>query len=145
MAMTCRVAAPLSRFATAPRPEPGEGAMKKHHGADATAMYTPKQGHAVAVYTHKFKPEHYREGIEIITSGFPDAAVSAKQKRLNIFLKHASTHELVNISFFDEGAYVEDWHESEGRLATLAKLRPLLDGPIDVQVYEVERVVGVGE
>ncbi len=119
--------------------------MKKHHGADATAVFTPEVGHAVVIYTHKFKPEHYRKGIEIITSAFPDAAVAAKQRRLNIFLKHPSTHELVNISFFHEDARLDEWHEFKGRLATLEKLRPMLDGPIDVQVYEVERVVGTGE
>jgi len=71
--------------------------------------------------------------------------LEAKQKRLNIFLKHPSTHELINVSFFGEGALAHEWHESKARLATLEKLRPMLDGPIDVQVYEVERVVGVGE
>jgi hypothetical protein len=119
--------------------------MKKHHGAAALAIFTPKEGHSVVIYTHKFKPEHYRDGVEIITSAFPDAAVEAKQKRLNIFLKHPSTHELINISFFGEGALAHEWHESKGRLATLEKLRPMLDGPIDVQVYEVERIVGIGE
>ena len=119
--------------------------MKKHHGADATAVFTPEEGHTVVIYTHKFKPEHYRKGIDIITSAFSDAAVEAKQKRLNIFLKHPSTHELVNVSFFHEDANLDEWHEFKGRLATLEQLRPLLDGPIDVQVYEVERVVGIGE
>jgi hypothetical protein len=71
--------------------------------------------------------------------------VEAKQRRLNIFLRHSSTHELVNVSFFHESANLDEWHESKGRLATLEKLRPLLDGPIDVQVYEVERVIGIGE
>jgi hypothetical protein len=119
--------------------------MKTHHGAAASAIFTPKEGHTVVIYTHKFKPEHYREGVKIIISGFPDAAVKAKQNRLNVFLKHPSTHEFINISFFGEGARVHDWHESKGRLATLEKLRPMLDGPVDVQVYEVERVVGIGE
>ena len=73
--------------------------MKKHHGADATAVFTPEEDHTVVIYTHKFKPEHFRKGIEIITSAFSDAAVEAKQKRLNIFLRHPSTHELVNVSF----------------------------------------------
>jgi hypothetical protein len=118
--------------------------MKKHHGADATAVFTPEEGHTVVIYTHKFKPEHYRKGIEIVTSAFPDAAVEAKQRRLNIFLKHPSTHEVVNVSFFHDSAHLDEWHGSKGRLATLEKLRPMLDGPIGVQVYEVERVVGIG-
>ena len=119
--------------------------MRKHHGSDASAIFTPREGHTVVIYTHKFKPEHYREGIEIITKAFPDAAVEANQRRLNIFLRHPSTHELVNVSFFHEDARADEWHESKGRLATLEKLRPMLDGPIDIQVYEVERIVGIGE
>ena len=74
--------------------------MKKHHGADATAVFTPEVGHAVVIYTHKFKPEHYRKGIEIITSAFPDAAVAAKQRRLNIFLKHPSNSRIGQHLFF---------------------------------------------
>jgi len=119
--------------------------MKTHTGKDATAAYSPTKGHSVVIYTHKFKPEHFRKGAEIVTKQFPDAQAQSKtpQKRLNIFLRRPSTHEIVNVSFFDEGPNVHDWHESEGRLKTVKGLQDMLEKPIDVQVFEVADVVGV--
>jgi hypothetical protein len=49
----------------------------------------------------------------------------------------------VNVSFFDEGPGVHDWHESEGRLKTVKGLQDMLEKPIDVQVFEVADVVGI--
>ena len=119
--------------------------MKTHKGKDATAAYSPKQGHSVVIYTHKFKPQHFRKGVEIVTEKFPDAQSKSKngQKRLNIFLRRPSTHEIVNVSFFDEGPGVHDWHEFEGRLKTVKGLQDMLEKPIDVQVFEVADVVGI--
>jgi len=119
--------------------------MKTHTGKDATAAYSPTKGHSVVIYTHKFKPEHFRKGAEIVTKQFPDAQAQSKtpQKRLNIFLRRPSTHEIVNVSFFDAGPGVHDWHESEGRLKTVERLQDMLEKPIDVQVFEVADVVGV--
>ena len=111
--------------------------MRKLHGEQAAAVHSPKEGHPVVIYTHKFKPEHYRKGVELITTLFPDGQLEHKQKR------HPSTHELVNIAFFDDGASVHDWHEAEARSRVIEKLRPMLDGPVDVQVYEIERIVGI--
>ncbi|MGB7952098.1 MAG: hypothetical protein WCH75_30795 [Candidatus Binatia bacterium] len=117
--------------------------MRKLTGKQAIGVHSPKQGHAVVIYTHKFKPEHYRKGLDIITRHFPDAQLDIKQKRLNIFLRRPSTHEVINITFFDERTSVHDWHEADARLKVVEKLRPMLDGPIDVQVCEIERIVGV--
>jgi hypothetical protein len=119
--------------------------MKKHTGAQATAAYSPKEGQSVVIYTHKFKPEHFREGVKIVTNQFPDAQSEIRQKRHNIFIRRPSTHEMVNISFFDNGAGVDDWHESEGRLKAVKKLQDMLEKPIDVQVFEVLGVVGISE
>ena len=119
--------------------------MKKLQGKEALEVHSPKQGHAVVIYTLKFKPEHYRKGLEIMANHFPDAQLKIKQKRLNLFLRRPSTHEVVNISFFDEGSSVHDWHEADARLAIVDKLQPMLDAPIDVRVCEIERIVGVAE
>ena len=118
--------------------------MKTHTGEDATAAYSPKEGHSVVIYTHKFKPEHFHKGADIVTKEFPDAQ-SNRQKRLNIFLRRPSTHEIVNVSFFDDGPDVREWHESKGRLDTVKKLQDMLEKPIDVQVFEVGDVVGNNE
>lgn len=61
------------------------------------------------------------------------------------FSQTSVIHELVNITFFDEGASVHDWHEADARLKIVEKLRPMLDKPIDVQVYEIERTVGIAK
>ena len=118
--------------------------LRKLLGADASAAYSPKEGHAVAVYTYKFKPEHYSEGVELATRHFVEAELKAKQKRYNIFLRRPSTFELINVSFFGEGASVSEWHESGVRRQILEKVRPCLEAPIDVQVYEIAQVSGVG-
>ena len=117
--------------------------MKTHKGKDATAAYSPKEGHSVVIYTHKFKPQHFREGVKIVTKQFPDAQSKIRQKRLNLFLRRPSTHEIVNVSFFDEGPVVHDWHESAGRLETVEGQQHMLEKPIDVQVFEVADVVGI--
>jgi len=117
--------------------------MKTHKGKDATAAYSPKEGHSVVIYTHKFKPQHFRKGVKIVTEEFPKAQSKISQKRLNIFLRRPSTHEIVNVSFFDEGPVVHDWHESAGRLETVEGQQHMLEKPIDVQVFEVADVVGI--
>jgi hypothetical protein len=117
--------------------------MKTHTGKEATAAFSPMEGHSVVIYTHKFKPQHFRKGVKIVTEQFPNAQSKGQQKRLNIFLTRPSTHEIVNVSFFDEKPGVHDWHESEGRLATVEKLQDMLEKPIDVQVFEVVEAVGV--
>ncbi|HVQ80374.1 MAG: hypothetical protein WA322_06805 [Pseudolabrys sp.] len=120
--------------------------MKTHTGKEATAAYSPMEGDSVVIYTHKFKPQHFRKGVKIVTEQFPNAQSKGQQKRLNIFLTRPSTHEIVNVSFFDEKPEklgVDDWHESKGRLATVEKLQGMLEKPIDVQVFEVVDAVGV--
>jgi O-acetyl-ADP-ribose deacetylase (regulator of RNase III) len=118
--------------------------LRKLQGEEASAAYSPQEGHSVAVYTYKFKPEHYSEGVDMATRQFVEGELKARQKRYNVFLRHPSTHELVNISFFGEGEGVGEWHESSARRQILEKVRPFLEAPIDVQVYEVEHVSGVG-
>jgi hypothetical protein len=117
--------------------------MKTHTGKDAMTAYSPRGGHSVVIYTHKFKPQHFRKGVEIVTEQFPEAQSKGRQKRLNIFLRRPSTHEIVNVSFFDEGPPVDDWHESGGRLKTVKGLEDMLEKPIDVEVFEVVDAVGV--
>ena len=116
--------------------------MKTHKGKDATAVYSPTKGHSVVIYTHKFKPQDFRKGVEIVTKQFPDAQVKHGQKRHNIFLERPDDNELVNVSFFD-GAGVDDWQKSPHRLDTVKSLQDMLAKPIDVQVFEVDHVVGI--
>src|SRR5262249_36227264 len=111
----------------------------------ATAAFSLKEGHSVVIYTHKFKPELFREGVEIVTKQFPAVQSKIRQKRHNIFLRRPSTHEVVNVSFFDQGDDVHDWHESEDRLTTVKRLQDMLEEPIDVQVFAVAGVVTISE
>jgi len=122
--------------------------LTRQVGKNATAAYSFPKGHSVVIYTHKFKPEHFRKGAEIVTKEFPDAQLNLNQKRLNIFLKRPSTHEIVNISFFDDEEGVESvqtWHASFDRLRTFKCLQDMLEKPIDVQVFEVFDTVGISE
>jgi len=48
----------------------------------------------------------------------------------------------VNVSFFDGGPDVDDWHANTERLKAVAKLKDLLERPIDVQVFKVDHVAG---
>ena len=61
--------------------------MKPLTGKEATATFSPTKGHSVVIYTHKFKPQDFRKGVEIVTKQFPDAQVKHGQKRHNIFLE----------------------------------------------------------
>ena len=117
--------------------------MKPLTGKEAIATYSPTKGHSVVIYTHKFKsPEDFRKGVAIVTKQFPDAQVKHGQKRHNIFLERPDANELVNVSFFD-GAGVDDWQKSPHRLDTVKSLQDMLAKPIDVQVFEVDHVVGI--
>lgn len=108
---------------------------------EKVAIYAPTEGHQVVIYTHKIKAEHYGEALELISGGFISAVATIEQRRHNIILAHPSTHELVNISFFDESSNVAHWHESKERLSVIEKLQPMLAAPIDIQVYEVVDIV----
>lgn len=116
--------------------------MKPLTGKEATATFSPTKGHSVVIYTHKFKPQDFRKGVEIVTKQFPDAQVKHGQKRHNIFLERPDDNELVNVSFFD-GAGVDDWQKSPHRQATLKALEHMLEKPINVQVFELDHVVGI--
>src|SRR5262249_7465940 len=110
----------------------------------ATAAYSPAKGHPVVIYTCKFKPEHFRRGVEIVKEHFPKAQAQSEthKKRFNIFLERPSTHEIVNVSFFDGGPDVDHWHASKERLKTVDELQNMLVKPIDVQVFKVDHIAG---
>jgi antibiotic biosynthesis monooxygenase (ABM) superfamily enzyme len=116
--------------------------MQKVTGKAATAAYSPMEGHSVVIYTHKFKPQHFDEGVKIVRE-FPDAQLKFGHKRHNIFLMRPTTNEIVNVSFFDGGPGVDHWNNSNDRRATVEKLKGMLDGEIDVQVFKVVDAVGV--
>jgi hypothetical protein len=116
--------------------------MKPHIGKAATGAYSPTEGHSVVIYTHKFKPEHFHEGVKIVREQFPEAQIKHGQKRLNIFLERPSTHEIVNISFFDGAA--DHWQKSQHRHDTIKGLQHMLVKDIGVEVSKVDHVVGIG-
>jgi len=117
--------------------------MKIRIDKEATEGYSPAKGHPVVIYTCKFKPEHFRKGVQIVTKDFPAAQAKSEthKKRLNIFLERPSTHEIVNVSFFDGAA--DEWQKSQHRQDTLKALEPMLDKDIDVQVFKIDHLVGV--
>ena len=108
-------------------------------------MHTADVGGVVVVYTHRFKPEHFSEGVALIMDEFPNAMIEVNQRRQNLFIKHPSTHELINVSFFDDEGSVAEWQESAARQAVLEKLRPMMDGVVDARIGEVAGVVGTDD
>jgi hypothetical protein len=116
--------------------------MEPHFGKAATGAYSPTEGHSFVIYTHKFKPEHFHEGVKIVREQFPAAQVKHGQKRLNMFIERPDDYELVNVSFFD-GAGVADWHKSPHRKATLEALEHTLAKPIVEQVFKIDHLVGI--
>lgn len=126
--------------------------MKTHTGKAATEAYTPETGHMAVLYTHKFKPEHYAQGVELIFKEVPDAqaahhAKTKQKRRHNLLLTRPYDHEVINISFFDVDQHLElqEWHKSPHRQAIVRKMADWLAKPVDVQVYDVLGVTGVSE
>ena len=111
--------------------------MQKVTGKAATAAYSPMEGHSVVIYTHKFKPQHFDEGVKIVREQFPDAQLKFGHKRHNIFLMRPTTNEIVNVSFFDGGPGVDNWNNSQDRRAAIEKLQGMLDNEIDIQEFKV--------
>lgn len=119
--------------------------MKVLHGKQAAPTYSPKKGQPVVIYTHRFRPEHYRDGVELVTKQFPDAQLALGQNRHNIFLERPADSVVVNVTFFYDGAAFNEWQECDVRLKIVERMRPMLDGPVDIQVYNINGVVGIGE
>ncbi len=102
--------------------------------------HLPAPGSEVVIYKHKFAPQHYEEGIELVSEGFAAVIKDLGQDRTNFIMVHPSTYEVLNVSFFENEEDLQRWHDSEGRLGVVDKLKPLMIAPIDIQVYTLEEV-----
>ncbi|MEP3279675.1 MAG: hypothetical protein ABJN26_09675 [Stappiaceae bacterium] len=102
--------------------------------------HLPPPGSEVVIYTHKFAPQHFDEGIRLVSEGFAEIIKEMGQDRTNFIMTHPSTFEVLNVSFFENKEEVRRWHEFEGRLGVVEKLKPLMVAPIDIQTYSLAEV-----
>jgi hypothetical protein len=102
--------------------------------------YVPAATNEVVIYTHRFKPENFEEGLKLVQEGFTAAQAKMGQTRLNYFLADRNSHDVVVVSFFGEGMSVEDWHEFVGRLEVLQKLEPMRRSPLEVERFAVDAI-----
>lgn len=108
--------------------------------AAAAEDYQPAVGDEVVVYTHRFKPENYDEGLALVRDGFTAAQAEAGQTRRNYFIVNPTTFEVMVISYFAGGSDVDAWHRFMGRLDVLDKLAPMRSEPIEIRRYTLEGI-----
>jgi len=101
----------------------------------ATGVYEPVAGDQVVVYTHRFHPEDYAAGRDIVLVGFAAAMEAHGDKRRTYFLENEAEAEVVAVSFFHRESSVAAWQESMARADVLKQLEPLRREPLIVKQY----------
>ena len=102
--------------------------------------YLPEVDDAAILFVHKFRPEYYEEGKQIVVDGFGKAIEASGQTRRTYFLSRADSAEVVAISFFHKSASSSEWLNSELREQVLTSLRPLYREPLGLREYETELI-----
>jgi antibiotic biosynthesis monooxygenase (ABM) superfamily enzyme len=105
--------------------------------ADEAVPYLPVKGDEVVVYIHRFKPEQYEKGRDLVERGFSAAITAHDQTRRTIFLEDEASHEVMAVSFFHASASAEKWHASAERKAVLDQLEAMRREPLIVKRYVV--------
>lgn len=113
-----------------------------HGGASAQEppMPVPALGDRVVVYTHKFKPDDFEAGQNLVIEGFGEAMTEHGDDRLTFFLVDEATSEVVTVSLFVNGSSVERWHDAMARHEVLDKLAGLRRQPLILQEFELEGI-----
>lgn len=104
------------------------------------SIYLPVAEDTAIIFTHKFNPDDYEEGKQIVVERFSEAIEESGQTRRTYFLSRADSAEVVAISFFHANSSSDEWLNSEMREEVLTALRPLYREPLDVQEYHAERI-----
>jgi hypothetical protein len=108
--------------------------------AEDKAEYKPAKGNDVVIYTHHFKPDTFAAGLKLVEEGFTAAQAKMGQTRKNYFLVNPDTHDVVVVSFFDEGMSVDEWHKFVGRLDVLEQIEPMRREPLEVEPFTVDAI-----
>lgn len=107
---------------------------------DEVEIYLPRNQDQAIAFTHKFNPEDYTEGKDIVINGFSQAIRNSGQTRRTYFMSRPDSSEVFVISVFHPGSSTNEWLDSEGRDAVLAQLRPLYREPLKVQTLTADLV-----
>jgi hypothetical protein len=110
---------------------------------ESGARYVPGPGDEVVVYTHRFKPESFEDGLKLVREGFPAAQKAAGQTRMNEFIVDAADHKVVVVSFFGSDSAVEDWTADSGRADILKQLELMWREPQTIEKYELDSTATV--
>lgn len=101
------------------------------------AVYEPEPGDEVVIYIHRFNPQDYERGRDLVIDGFTDAIEEHGQQRRTFFMVNPAEYEVLVISFFHADGSVDAWHETMGRAEVLAELEPLRREPIVISQYRL--------
>jgi len=105
--------------------------------AEEATSYQPVKGDEVVVYIHRFKPEDYKKGRDLVEEGFSAAISQHGKARRTFFLENEASYEVMAVSFFHSSSPVEEWHDSQERKDVLEKLEPLRREPLIIQRYKL--------
>jgi hypothetical protein len=113
--------------------------------AQEATLRAPAVGDPVVVYTHRFKPEDFNAGRNLVIAGFGEAMTKHGGDRLTFFIVDEGANEVVAVSIFPQGASVEDWHQAMSRHEVLDQLEPLRREPLIRQEFRLGGVHVVGQ
>jgi hypothetical protein len=109
-------------------------------GASAQELSMPAPGDRVVVYTHKFNPQDFEAGKELVIEGFGEAMTKHGDDRLTFFLVDEAASDVVVVSLFVNGSSVERWHDAMVRHEVLDKLAGLRRQPLILQEFDLEGI-----
>ena len=106
-------------------------------GLGPAQSYEPEAGDDVVIYVNTFNAADFEQAKQIMVEGFGDAMSASGQTRRTYWIVNAETHEIIGISFFQQGHSVDEWHDHDRRQEVLDQLEPLRSAPLAVQHYQV--------
>lgn len=104
------------------------------------AVYLPDPDHVALIFTHKFHPDDYEAGKQIVIEQFSQAIEASGHTRRTYFLSREDSAEVVTLSFFHPNSSTSLWLSSPGREEVLSTLRSMFRAPLDVQEYTAEHI-----
>ncbi|HMB59824.1 MAG TPA: hypothetical protein VKN35_07925 [Xanthomonadales bacterium] len=105
--------------------------------AEDEVPYQPVAGDKAVTYLHRFKPEDYAHGLEMLKRGFGQTLNADGRNRRTFFLENPLRHEVLVTSFFHSDSSVEDWTDTPAQTVLLEQLKPMHREPVVMREYTV--------
>ena len=102
---------------------------------EVSTNYLPAYGDKAIVFIHRFNPDDYTVGKQIVIDNFSDAIDGSGQTRRTYFMSQPDSAEVYVVSFFHPNSSTSVWLNSDERDAVLAMLQPLYREPLTVHEY----------